>query len=198
MPRAAQASCPWPRGHVFRLLDDEEERRAMPIVRSVRRIVVSGGASGLLGGLLMALVLASRAVIAGAAPLAPFALFGSSLLATSSPGSHATSVVLGLVVHVTVSLFFGMAFSAIVGRRRGGLALGWLATGLAATFVVMLVMTFGVVPVVAPTLYDGIARDWPTWVVAHVGYGVGLAFEPLWRRSLVALHAPRPRDVASA
>lgn len=158
------------------------------IVRGVRRVVVSGSASGLLGALLMALVLGARAMVGGAVPWAPLALFGSALLAVDTPGSHAMAVALGLVVHLSVSIFFGIAFAAIVGKRRGGLALGWLATGIAAAFVIMLVMTFAVVPVVAPALYEGIARDWATWVVAHVGYGVGLAFEPLWRRSRVALH----------
>lgn len=161
------------------------------IVRGVRRIVVSGSASGMLGALLMALVLGARAMVGGAVPWAPLALIGSALLAVDTPGAHAMAVALGLVVHVTVSLFFGIAFAAIVGKRRSGLALGWLAAGIAAAFVIMLVMTFAVVPVVAPALYEGIARDWPTWVVAHVAYGVGLAFEPLWRRSRVALRVAR-------
>ncbi len=158
------------------------------IVRGVRRVIISGGASGLVGGLLMALVLCARAILGGDGPWAPFALFGSALLVTQTPGSHATAVVLGISIHVVVSIFFGMAFAAVVGKGRRGLALGWLAKGIGAAFVIMVVMTFAVVPVVAPALYDGIAREWPTWVVAHVAYGVGLGFEPLWRRSLVAPH----------
>lgn len=155
------------------------------VVRGVRRVIVSGGTSGALGGLLMALVLGARAIVAGDVPWEPLALFGSALIAIDTPASHATAVALGTFVHASVSIFFGMAFAAVVGKRRRGLALGWLATGVAAAFVIMLLMTFAVVPAVAPALYDGIARDWATWVVAHVAYGVGLAFEPLWRRARV-------------
>lgn len=150
--------------------------------RGVRDVVAAGLSSGVLGGALMALVLGARALVGGSGPWAPFALFGTALVPLGSAASNAAAILLGLVVHLATSVFFGIAFAAVIGRARPSVALAGLALGVAAALVVMMLMTFGVVAVVAPALYDGISRDWPTWVAAHVAYGVGLGLEPVFRR----------------
>jgi hypothetical protein len=148
----------------------------------VRDVVAAGAVAGAIGGLLMALVLSVRAVAAGDSAWTPLALFGSALLSVESAGSHAARILIGAGIHVALSIAFGIAFAAAVGRLRPGPALGKLALGIAAALLLMVAMTSTVVSRLAPALYDAIARDWPGWVAAHAAYGVGLGLEPRFRR----------------
>jgi hypothetical protein len=159
-------------------------------LHATRATIAAGAIAGSTGAGLMLLVLVVRAIAAGNAPFGVLAMFGGALVHGGSPSAHAVATWLGLFVHVAVSLFFGIAFAFVVARRPPRLLLGRLAAGIAAAFLALVIMTFAVVPVVAPALYQGVARDWSAWVLAHVAYGIGLADAPLARHVILSTRSP--------
>jgi hypothetical protein len=149
---------------------------------SIRSLSAAGVTAGALGGALMALTLALGAIASGNPPWRPLTLIGSALLHPTTTAQAATAALLGTFVHLGVSVFFGVVFAVAVGRRARASLLGRLTAGIAAALAVMLLMTFSLVPRVSPRLFDAIANGWALWVIAHVAYGVGLAFAPLFRQ----------------
>jgi len=151
--------------------------------RSVaREIVLAGAAAGLLGGAAMMLFLClsflGHHMELREPVVAVAALFMGPRALVAGPGA----VLAGVAIHAVVSAAIGIAFAAIVPRFVG--AGPALAYGLAASGVVMLVMTFAVLPWADPTLVARAAFFPVTWIFVHALFGVGLAFVPAFRRHL--------------
>jgi hypothetical protein len=160
-------------------------------MNGVRAVVRAGALAGLLGGALMALV-AFRLALAGTPESwHPLRSIAATLLGPEALAGGTFAMVLALSIHVATSVGWGIAFAWAAGTRPG--ALGALALGLIAGLVVMVFMTFAVLPTINPLLYVHVMEAFSAWVVAHLAFGVGLAFAPyLRRRSLERSRAGGP------
>jgi hypothetical protein len=92
-------------------------------------------------------------------------------------------VLLGLAIHFSVAIVWGVMFALAVPRDAGKGAA--LAYGLGAGIVVFLVMTFLVMPWANPVMRATVVRTWSPWLVEHLLYGLGLALTPALRRRFV-------------
>jgi hypothetical protein len=118
-------------------------------------------------------------------------LIGALLYDVDALLGGAQVVVAGLVIHFVVAVVLGMLFCLMIDRNttfgRG------LAGALLYAAVLLLAMTYVVLPVVNPVMRSRVALAWGPFVFAHVLYAVGLAaVVPLWR-SLEARHEERWR-----
>jgi hypothetical protein len=109
------------------------------------------------------------------------------------PGFDAFSVALGAVLHLAISMLWGLGFGILFyGLSRGGT----LVAGAVWGIVVWLVMYYAVLPLAG--LSEMVAET-PVWraVVAHVFFGLllALAFLPFQRR--VVRRAPAPTATPS-
>ncbi len=125
-------------------------------------------------------IVATRLALATGASWAPGKGVAEVLLGPRAltPGVYPS--LLGLAIHLGVSVAWATAFALVAGTRLRGV--GALAAGLAASVVIMFVMTFVVVPPLSPFLYERALATMPSWTAAHLAYGVGLALAPALRR----------------
>ena len=156
-------------------------------------ILVSGIASGLLGGLAMGFFLILSASMNGMKPLHPLDVIGATFAGSAVPESGASgSVALGAVLHLATSAAYGVVFAAIVPRT---LPLGCaMVVGAGYAFFLLGIMTSCVVPAVNPLFRTEMQPIGGSWVIAQALYGSFLCLAPVLRRRL----APRPLDEHAA
>ncbi len=114
-----------------------------PALATVADLVTRGAVAGLLGGLVFAVANMYFAVTHGKPSVAPFLAISTIFQATESPTMDAQSVITGLVLHLGLSMLFGVAFALLVAswvRKPLLLVLGSLVFG-----VVLYLVNFQVV-----------------------------------------------------
>ncbi|MHB1846089.1 MAG: hypothetical protein ACYCWW_14785 [Deltaproteobacteria bacterium] len=145
-----------------------------------REVVEAGILAGIIGGLLMAMWAMVSAAVQGMSFLAPIKLIGATFVGPSALGGSVGILVWGLMLHLTVSAMWGILFASILRREtRGGTA---LLAGVAYGFVILLLMTWVVVPFTNQVMHDRIPMMWGSWIIEHVFFGVGVALAPYFRR----------------
>jgi uncharacterized membrane protein YagU involved in acid resistance len=142
----------------------------------------AGAVAGLLGGALMAGWAIIAALISGQGAVAPFALFGATFVGVEALLRGPEAVVLGVVLHVCTSVFFGVVFAAIVGRESAQSFAAY--AGVLFGIAVLLFMTFVITPVIDPVLRERVPMMRGAWVIQHVLYGLGVAWVPWLRRRI--------------
>ncbi|MBK7857172.1 MAG: hypothetical protein IPJ65_00855 [Archangiaceae bacterium] len=143
-------------------------------------ILKAGAVSGLAGGVLMAVWAMFATLALGLGPFAVPQLIGATFRGPEALLQGPTTIVIGVVLHLLVSAFFGTLFSMLVRRDtpRGIAALA----GVAFSLGVFVLMTFVVMPVVNPVMSSRVAMMIGTVLVMHVLYGVALGTTPILRR----------------
>jgi len=138
-------------------------------------VVGSGVAAGIIAGIVMAVWAMTTSAITGAGFWIVPQLIAGMFYGPLTLVRGATTVVIGTLIHVVVSAGFGALFALMVGWRAGadGRMLAW---GLAYGLAIWLVMSFGVLPLVNPTMSARVALTPVNWFFEHLLFGVVLAF----------------------
>lgn len=146
---------------------------------------VAGLGLGLLGGAVMLLVvcaISSWGPATFADPIKAIGAMGRSF--DEAPGGQL--LIWGLIIHFAVAGTWGLIFGALMGRT--GSSGGSIPAGIGFVAFVWLVMNWGLVPMVNPTLAH-LNWGWPgmAWFFAHLFYGFVVGFTPM----VVARYYPR-------
>jgi len=150
-----------------------------------REVLEAGAVSGLVGGVAMALFATIYAAWAGLGFWTPVEAIAQTVLGQTITGSSA--IVVGVALHVAVSLFFGVVYAMVTPRDVEGAPA--VAFGLFAGLAILVIMDLIVVPVINPQtrahlMWGSWPHALPVWVAfaIHLIYGLGLALAPSLRR----------------
>ena len=142
--------------------------------------LVAGGVGGLLGGAAMGVVAAVLFPALGlGSAFRPFVLFGALLDQNwAQRGFSLGPFLVGLAIHVVMSLALGVLFAWLVNYSRGRTV---VVDGLVFGLVVWLVNHLGLLRIADPAA----ARGWPWWLfaVAHALYGLIVGGFVAWTRA---------------
>jgi hypothetical protein len=132
---------------------------------------VDGLVGGLIGGILMGMVTMLLFVLLGKGFWLPMKLIATLLLgadAVATPGFAMMPVLVGMLIHMALSMMFGAAMTWL-GRYLPGEV---LVRAIVLSLVLWAVTDFLVLPLLDQT-FD---RGMPSWVfaVGHLMYGIGL------------------------
>ncbi len=148
---------------------------------SAGAITEAGVAGGVAGGIAMAAFLMGYAqFVQGGNAAAPLQTMGATFYGPDALIGGLGVVVWGALLHLTIAAALGAVFAWIVGPYpRGGASVGW---GITYSLVVMLAMTYLVLPWANPTMFERVPLMMGAWATAHVVYGFGLALAPGYLR----------------
>jgi hypothetical protein len=152
-----------------------------------REVIEAGAVSGLVGGVGMALFATIYASIAGHGFWTPVQAIAGTVLGRDAMHG-ASAVIVGVAIHVAVSMAFGILFAAITPREVAPAPA--LAFGMFAGLAILVMMNLVVLPVVNPYVRShlmwgsspGAALPVSVAFVMHLLYGLGLSLAPSLRR----------------
>jgi hypothetical protein len=148
--------------------------RDYSVTASPRRPVYSlgeGAIGGLVGGVLMGMGTMLLFWVLGQGFWLPMKLIATLLMdasAVDDPGFELGPVLVGMMIHLALSMMFGAAM-VWLGRYLPGEA---LVRAMVMSLVLWLVADFIVMPLIAPT-FDRLMPEW-IFALSHVLYGAGL------------------------
>lgn len=142
----------------------------------------SGITCGLLGGAIMAIATMFYTATIGEGFWAPMKFIAATFLGVNALIGGAGVIVVGLALHLVVSAAWGSLY-ALVARRDAPLGPS-LVLGLVASVIILVVMSFIVMPICDPTMWARVNLMWGMWIVAHLLYGAALALVPTLRRGI--------------
>ncbi|MCS6842063.1 MAG: hypothetical protein NZ699_03335 [Roseiflexus sp.] len=157
--------------------------------RSGMRVELSGALAGLIGGVMMAIVGAALALAIGddlwKAPKL-IATFVVSPATVAAPGFLAGPVIIGSMIHLALSVLFGIGFGVLT-TRVWNMPLNYgapMVLGLVYGLAIWLIAYFIVLPLINPLLLEIYA---PAFLIQNLTYGLstGLAYGVLHSASLV-------------
>jgi hypothetical protein len=148
-----------------------------------REIGAAGAVAGIAGGALMAALALLNSAAAGAGFWTPMRSVAATILGVNAFLGGAGAVLLGLAIHFSVAIVWGVLFTLVVPRDMGKGAA--LACGIGAGLFIFLLMTFLVVPWADPVMRATVDRAWGAWLVEHLVFGMCLALAPALRRRFV-------------
>lgn len=134
--------------------------------------LLDGLIGGMIGGVLIGLLTMMLFWLVGLGFWMPLKLIATLLMgpeAVASRGFEMMPVLVGMVIHMVLSMTFG-AVMVWLGRYLPGQV---MVRAIALSLLLWVIADFMVLPVIAPT-FD---RGMPEWIfaVAHVIYAIGLA-----------------------
>jgi hypothetical protein len=144
-----------------------------------REAVLAGAAAGALGGALMLAWIVGYSAASGAGAMVIVKAIAATVLGVHALVGGAGAVLVGLFIHVAVAGVWGMLFALLV--RPGANGGAALVAGIVAGLVVLLVMTYLIIPWADPVLRARVDLMTPMWALSHVLFGVGLGALP-WLR----------------
>jgi len=151
----------------------------------VREVLEAGAVSGLVGGVAMALFATIYAAWAGLGFWTPVEAIAQTVLGSDMTG--ASAIIIGLAIHVAVSMLFGVLFALVTPRDVIGAPS--VAFGMFAGLAILVIMNLVVLPVINPQMrahlmWGSRPHALPVWVafVTHLIYGLGLSLAPSLRR----------------
>ena len=150
-----------------------------------REVLEAGAVSGLVGGVAMALFATIYAAWAGLGFWTPVEAIAQTVLGQTMTG--ASAVIVGVAIHVAVSMLFGVLFALITPRDVAGAPA--IVFGTFAGLAILIIMNLVIVPVINPLsrehlMWGSRPGALPVWVafVIHMIYGLGLSLAPSLRR----------------
>ncbi len=150
---------------------------------------LSGALAGTAGGILLMLWELVRSAIVGEGFFLPLRLVAGVFFGVDVLIAGPWSELVGALVHLAVSIFFGIVFALLVRRDLpyGKAFVSALLYGVA----VWLVMTYAVL-FADPVMRERLLVSPADWFWVHLLYGLGLSTAPALRRALFpARGAPR-------
>ena len=150
-----------------------------------REVLEAGAVSGLVGGVAMALFATIYAAWAGLGFWTPVEAIAQTVLGPTMTG--ASAVIVGIAIHVAVSMLFGVVFALIT--PRDVLTAPAIVFGMFAGLAILVGMDLVVLPVINPTtrahlMWGSWPHALPVWAAfaMHLIYGLGLSLAPSLRR----------------
>jgi hypothetical protein len=151
-----------------------------------REVVEAGALSGLIGGVTMALFATTYAAIVGLGFWTPVQAIAGTLLGRDAM-TGASAVVIGIAIHVAVSMAFGILFALITPRDVAPAPA--MVFGMFAGLAILVMMNLVVLPIVNPyvrshLMWGSSPHALPVVIafVMHLIYGLGLSLTPSLRR----------------
>lgn len=148
---------------------------------SLRESTPPGIFSGLIGGVMMAAVAVFFALLQGN-PWRPMKLVAATILgeeALAGPGFQFGPVFAGLLIHLIMSVAWGVFFVWLGGYLNYGAAMAW---GVIFSLSIWVIMQFGILPVINPWL--AAAPPIP-FALAHIAFGLSLGAYPRFLKEAV-------------
>jgi hypothetical protein len=150
--------------------------------------VRQGALGGLIAGIVMAMVAMMYTLVAQNDVLAPLKQMGATFFPRDS--GSGISLLAGLMLHMVMSIIFGIAFALIVVNRASGYAPLVIAGVIYVAFE-WAIARFVVLPVLDPPLVTTFGAI--GGIVAHMMFGIVLGAWLAWRlaQSVGAIQQPR-------
>jgi hypothetical protein len=150
--------------------------------------VRQGALGGLIAGIVMAMVAMMYTLVAQNDVLAPLKQMGATFFPLDS--GSGISLLAGLMLHMVMSIIFGIAFALIVVNRASGYAPLVIAGVIYVAFE-WAIARFVVLPVLDPPLVTTFGAI--GGIVAHMMFGIVLGAWLAWRlaQSVGAIQQPR-------
>jgi hypothetical protein len=142
----------------------------------------SGITCGMLGGVVMAVATMAYTASIGEGFWAPMKFIAAAFLGVNALVGGAGVVLVGLALHLVVSAAWGILYALVA--RRDALPGPSLVLGLVASVIILVVMSFIVMPICDPTMWARVNLMWGMWIVAHLLFGLALALVPTLRRGI--------------
>jgi hypothetical protein len=137
-------------------------------------VLSTGAISGVAGGALMAFFAMAVCALTGYGVLFPFKAAGAAFVGVDALVGGAGVVAYGMALHLLAAAAFGMLFAAGA-RRTAASPSGAVVGGVAYGLLILLLMTYFVLPLVNPALRERVVLMPGSWFIHHVLYGLGLA-----------------------
>lgn len=167
-------------------LREEEVKERWRRRHPVRALVtlVAGVLSGVTGGIGMALVLLWRAWANGLNVWTPMHLIAASFYGEAALQGDPKAVVAGVMLHLGVSVLYGILFSLCVSRATPlGIALLY---GMVYSVLIWAGMTYFALPLVDPLMQEREVLQSSWWFGAHLVFGALLFVTPILKNALAA------------
>jgi hypothetical protein len=150
--------------------------------------VRQGALGGLIAGIVMAMVAMMYTLVAQNDVLAPLKQMGATFFPLDS--GSGISLLAGLMLHMVMSIIFGIAFALIVVNRASGYA-SLVIAGVIYVASEWAIARFVVLPVLDPPLVTTFGAI--GGIVAHMMFGIVLGAWLAWRlaQSVGAIQQPR-------
>jgi hypothetical protein len=150
--------------------------------------VRQGALGGLIAGIVMAMVAMMYTLVAQNDVLAPLKQMGATFFPLDS--GSGISLLAGLMLHMVMSIIFGIAFALIVVNRASGYA-PLVIAGVIYVASEWAIARFVVLPVLDPPLVTTFGAI--GGIVAHMMFGIVLGAWLAWRlaQSVGAIQQPR-------
>jgi len=138
-------------------------------------VVGSGVTAGIIAGIVMLVWAMATSVVSGLGVWIMPQMIAGMFYGPLTFVRGATTVLAGTLIHLVVSGALGVLFALMVGWRpaREGQMIAW---GVAYGLAIWLVRSFGVLPLLNPTMSARVALVPVDWLFQHFLYGVVLAF----------------------
>ena len=150
-----------------------------------KEIVTGGVVAGIIGGMLMAMIMMMATAAGGMGFLAPLRLIAATFYGKNAMTGDGPLIV-GLVIHMMLSMVFGVVIAWIAGRRLPEGPALMVMVGVAFGVAIWAVMTFGGLPMLNHLMRERVAMMPVAWFIAHVAFGMGLGSAPSLRHRFAA------------
>lgn len=140
----------------------------------------AGALAGLIAGIVMAIVSMIVAATTGAGASMPLRGIAAALFGVDALVGGRGILLVGLMIHLAVSVVAGLVFAGIVGNVRTGVAFG---AGIVYGIIIWAVNTFGILPAINPIMSARLAMMPGPWFVFHLIYGGMLFLVPILHRA---------------
>ncbi len=164
--------------------EGEEERwRRRYLVRAAVALT-AGALSGLISGIGMALVLLWRACANGLDIWTPIHLIAATYSRIVTVQGDPKAIVAGVMLHLGVSVFYGILFSFCVSRATPlGITFSY---GMIYSVLIWAGMTYFTLPLVDPLMQEREVLQSGWWFGAHLVFGALLFLTPILKNALAA------------
>lgn len=152
---------------------------------NVAAVVFGGSASGLLAGLAMAITAMVYATATDMGAWLPVRQVAALWYGVDALIGGDGMVMVGVLTHLIVAMGWGVVFAALTSRRSGvGVS---LVAGLAFGTILWALMTFVVLPLVNPVMYERTRLIPVVWYALHLVYGGFLLVTPALERLIAGM-----------
>jgi hypothetical protein len=159
-------------------------------------LLEAGAVTGAAGGALMMATLMVQSAAMGYGALFPLNLVGATFRGPEALVGGAEVMLSGLLLHALTSLVFGTLFSMAV-LRRPRLA-PTLVVGIAYGLLILLFMTYVVLPYANPIMRQRVIGAPGTWFFCHVAFGLGVGTAPIIKRLFRSRRETRDESIIAA
>lgn len=140
--------------------------------------------AGVTGAILMAMWSMGYAAAQGLGLFLPLRLIAATFFGVEALVGGAGVLLTGMMLHFVTASAWGVLFALLL-PRDAGYAVSLLAGAAYGGIVVLVVMTYAILPALDQVMRERVELTWFSWVVTHLIYGVVLGLlTPFLRRRI--------------